>query len=87
MTDKTEILNDDRTASLTGKKAKSKSSLLMLLGWLGLVIAVPFFLWVPLGFTGLVPPMIDVFGVVGLRIPAGATIAGLLLAAIGFHEF
>jgi hypothetical protein len=30
--------------------------------------------------------MIDVFGVVGLRIPAAFTIAGLLLAAIGFHQ-
>jgi hypothetical protein len=41
---------------------------------------------VPLGFTGLIPSMIDVFGVVGLRIPAGVTIAGLLLSAIGFHQ-
>jgi len=30
--------------------------------------------------------MIDVFGIVGLRIPAGITIAGLLIAAVGFYE-
>jgi hypothetical protein len=30
--------------------------------------------------------MIDVFGIVGVRIPAGITIAGLLLAAVGFHR-
>ena len=55
-------------------------------GWIGVVVATPFFLWAPLGFIGLVPSMIDVFGVVGLRIPAGVTISGLLLAAVGFYE-
>jgi hypothetical protein len=65
---------------------ESKCTLFRLAGWLGVIIAVPFFLWIPLGFTELVPSMIDVFGVVGLRIPAAFTIAGLLLAAIGFHK-
>jgi len=51
------------------------------------IVAAPFFLWVPLGLIGLAPSMIDVFGIVGLRIPAAVTIAGLLLAAIGFHRF
>ncbi|MFT7221905.1 MAG: hypothetical protein ACI8Z1_003528 [Candidatus Azotimanducaceae bacterium] len=86
MTNKADNINRDTNASTSPNGAGGKSTLLRLAGWLGLLIAAPFFLWVPLGFTGLVPPMIDVFGVVGLRIPAGATIAGLLLAAIGFHE-
>jgi len=47
---------------------------------------LPFFLWFALGFTDLVPSMIDIFGVVGLRTPAAFTIAGLLIAAIGFYE-
>ena len=87
MTDNKNILNDDSTTSPSSNLFGGKSRLLHLVGWLGLIIAAPFFLWVPLGLTGLIPPMIDVFGIVGLRIPAAATIAGLLLAAIGFHEF
>ena len=83
MTDKTEILNTDTLAT---RQNESKQQLLRSVGWLGVIIAAPFFLWVPLGLTALIPSMIDVFGVVGLRIPAGVTIAGLLLAAIGFHQ-
>ena len=76
---------ENNKASLPSDQRDS-SSLLRVAGWLGVVIATPFFLWVPLGLIGLVPSMIDVFGIVGLRIPAGVTIAGLLLAAIGFHQ-
>jgi hypothetical protein len=50
-------------------------------------MALPFFIWVPAAWIGLVPSMVDVFGVVGLRVPASITIGGLLLAAIGFHDF
>jgi len=57
------------------------------LGWAGVLIAAPFFVWAPLGLLAAVPSMIDVFGVVGLRIPASITIGGLLIAAIGFHRF
>ena len=57
------------------------------LGWVGVALAVPFFAWVPLAFISPLPSMIDVFGVVGLRIPASITIGGLLMAAIGFHKF
>ena len=52
----------------------------------GILLALPFFLWVPLGWVELVPSMVDVFGVVGLRIPASLTITGLLIAAIAFWE-
>ena len=60
---------------------------LRVVGWLGVLLAAPFFLWLPLGFVTPLPSMIDVFGVVGMRIPASLTVGGLLLAAIGFHRF
>jgi len=84
MINKTEPSNDDRRVSPSNQG--DRTSLLRIAGWVGVIIATPFFLWVPLGLTGLVPSMIDVFGIVGLRIPAGVTIAGLLLAAVGFHR-
>lgn len=56
------------------------------LGFLGVAMAIPFFVWLPLGFLESVPSMAEVFGIAGLRIPASFTIGGLLLAAIGFHE-
>jgi hypothetical protein len=86
MKNKTSTVNDNRKKPSTNDKKDSRSMLLRIAGWVGLVIATPFFLWAPLGLTGLIPSMIDVFGVVGLRIPAAVTIAGLLLAAIGFHR-
>lgn len=79
-------VNDDHKASLPDDN-KSSLSPLRVAGWVGVVVATPFFLWVPLGFTGLIPSMIEVFGIVGLRIPAAVTIAGLLVAAVGFHRF
>ena len=59
---------------------------LRILGYIGVLMALPFFLWLPLGFLYAVPSMIDVFGVPGLRIPAAITVAGLLIAAIGFWD-
>ncbi len=56
------------------------------LGVLGLAIVAPIALWLPLGFLPGIPDMIDVFGVAGLRTPAGVAVGGLLLAAIGFHD-
>jgi hypothetical protein len=82
---KTVTVNDDNKASLPNDKG-FKCTPLRVLGWVGVVVATPFFLWVPLGFTGLIPSMIDVFGIVGLRIPAAVTISGLLLAAVGFYR-
>ena len=58
----------------------------LIIAWLGVAMFLPFFLWLALWFTDLVPSMIDIFGVVGLRTPAAFTIAGLLIAAIGFYE-
>jgi hypothetical protein len=85
MKNKTVAVNDNRKTS-PSIDHWDKRRLLRVFGWVGVVIATPFFLWVPLGLIGLTPSMIDVFGVVGLRIPAAVTIAGLLLAAIGFHR-
>ena len=65
----------------------ASSRWLRALGWFGVVLAAPFFLWFPLGALTPLPSMIDVFGVVGMRIPASLTVAGLLLAAVGFHRF
>ena len=59
---------------------------LRILGIVGVLIAIPFFVWLPLGLLPAVPSMIDVFGTPGLRIPASLTVAGLLIAAIGFWD-
>jgi hypothetical protein len=56
------------------------------IGWIGIVLAAPFFIWLPAGFIPGVPNIIEVFGIAGLRTPAAVTITGLLLAAFGFHE-
>jgi len=56
------------------------------LGWLGLAVAAPLLAWLALGLLPIVPSMLEVFGVLGLRTPAALAVAGLLLAAIGFHE-
>jgi hypothetical protein len=56
------------------------------IGFLGIAMAFPFFVWLPLGFLEAVPSMLEIFGMLGLRTPASITIGGLLLAAIGFHE-
>ena len=56
-------------------------------GWAGVLLAVPFFVWALLGWLGVVPSMVSVFGITGLRIPASVAVAGLLMAAVGFYEF
>jgi len=58
-----------------------------LVGLGGLLAVVPFVLWLPLGWLGLVPGMAAVFGVPGLRIPAAIVVAGLLTAAVGFWDY
>jgi hypothetical protein len=85
MKNKPKLMNDDEKAPPSSAQTGG-FSLLRMAGWFGVIIAMPFFLWVPLGFTGLVPSMVDVFGIVGVRIPAAITIAGLLIASVGFHQ-
>jgi len=55
-------------------------------GWVGVAMALPFFIWLPAGFIPGIPDLIETFGVTGLRTPAAVAITGLLLAAFGFHE-
>ena len=50
-------------------------------------MALPFFIWVPLGLIPSIPSVIDFFGIAGLKIPTGIVIGGLLMAAIGFEDF
>ncbi len=56
------------------------------LGYGGVVIALPFFAWLAIGWLPGIPSMVDVFGVPGLRWPAAVAVSGLLVAAIGFWE-
>lgn len=68
-------------ASLTGNRARRG------FGLIGVAAALLMLLWLIVGWTGMVPSMIDIFGIPGLRIPAGIAVGGLLMAAIGFNEF
>ncbi len=58
-----------------------------LLKLLGISMAVPFFIWVPLGLIPSIPSIIDVFGIDGLKLPTGIVIGGLMLAAVGYEDF
>lgn len=58
----------------------------MIVGIVGCTMAGFFFLWLLAGLAPGIPDMIEVFGTGGMRTPASITIAGLLLAAIGFYE-
>jgi len=49
-------------------------------------MALFFFAWLVVGLVPGIPTMVDAFGMAGMRTPASITIAGLLLAAIGFFE-
>lgn len=73
----------------TGTPMSSRKNILRIrrvIGGIGILIALPFFVWLPLGMLDSVPSMVDVFGISGLRIPASITVAGLLIAAIAFWE-
>ncbi len=50
-------------------------------------MAVPFFIWLPLGLIPAIPSIIDVFSIDGLKLPSSIVIGGLLLAAIGYEDF
>ena len=58
-----------------------------LLRLLGILMVLPFALWLLLGWIPGIPSIIDIFGITGLKIPAGIVIGGLLIAAIGFEDF
>lgn len=54
---------------------------------IGIMLALPFFIWLPLGLFPSIPSIVDVFGIADLKIPTGIVIGGLMLAAFGFEEF
>lgn len=56
------------------------------IGIAGCAVAAFFVAWLLLGLVPGIPSLIDVFGTSGMRTPASITVAGLLLAAIGFFE-
>lgn len=56
------------------------------LGYLGLALALPWGVWLLAGWLGLVPSLVAVFGIDGLKEPAACAIAGLLMAAVGFSQ-
>jgi len=66
---------------------KLRSTPRRILRVLGIAMVLPFLIWLVLGWLPGIPSIVDVFGVTGLKIPAGIVIGGLLLAAIGFEDF
>ncbi len=57
-----------------------------ILGFFGVAISVAVVAWLPLGWLGVVPSLMDVYGIEGLRTPASFLVGGLLIAALGFYE-
>lgn len=77
---------DAKHEAQTARSRPGLRRLQRLTGIAGVVLAAPFFVWLPLGLLQGVPSMVDIYGMAGLRIPAAVTICGLLVAAIGFYE-
>ena len=59
----------------------------ILVGSFGLIVSTLMLVWLITSLLGLTVSIIDVFGLEGLRIPAGIAIGGLMLAAVGFNKF
>ncbi len=59
----------------------------ILIGTIGLIAAALMLVWLVTSVLGFTVSIIDVFGMEGIRIPAGIAIGGLLLAAAGFNKF
>lgn len=71
----------------TGSGGRTRSvRVRRVIGVMGVAAALPLFVWLPLGWLQVVPSVVDVFGVVGIRYPASMTIGGLLVAAICFYD-
>lgn len=77
------VLRPDRESS----KRLSLKRLMRGIGVAGIAVATLMLAWFIAGLAGLMPSMVDVFGVPGLRFPAGIAISGLLAASIGFNRF
>jgi len=57
------------------------------MGSIGLIGAILMLVWLITSLLGLTVSIIDIFGMEGIRIPAGIAIGGLMLAAVGFNKF
>lgn len=71
----------------TSRRYSKTSRILHVVGITGVTISSIMLIWFLAGLTGVIPSMIEIFGVPGLRLPAGIAISGLLAASIGFNEF
>ena len=76
---------DDITLSATNRSGGMPFR--FLIGSAGLIGAFLMLMWLITSMLGLTVSMIDVFGMEGVRIPAGIAIGGLILAAVGFNKF
>lgn len=56
------------------------------IGWLGVILSIPFFVWLVVGLVPGIPSMTDLLSETGVRYPAAVAVFGLLLAFIGFYE-
>ena len=85
---KTNLFNNPQLFSRTHTDdVAKKHSYRPLLAFGGLTATAFMFAWLMGGLLGFTPSLIDVFGIEGLRIPAGIAIGGLLVSAIGFNKF
>lgn len=57
------------------------------IGFMAILIALPFVAWLPLGWIGWVPSMFEIFTVPGLRIPASIVVGSCLIAAICHEKY
>jgi hypothetical protein len=74
-------------AAVSAKNRLGGISFRVVMGSVGLMGALLMLVWLITSALGLTVSMIDVFGMEGVRIPAGIAIGGLMLAAIGFNKF
>lgn len=71
----------------SSRRYSKSSRILRFVGITGVTISSIMMIWFLAGLIGVIPSMIEIFGVPGLRFPAGIAISGLLAASIGFNEF
>ncbi len=79
--------NSAKTGIYLNSQSTHVAAVKRVLRVLGISLALPVFIWLPLGLIPSIPSIIDVFGVTGLKVPSSIVIGGLLLAAIGFEDF
>lgn len=55
--------------------------------FLSLTVAATPLVWSAMALTELVPSLVDVFGIDGLRLPFSASVGGLMLAAVVSNQW